>query len=508
MRARDLLCGGALAALSILAGGCDQGDSSGVVVAIPGPTAKPVRPKLADPLGPKPKLDAPRAFTPPAPAVLRASNGLTIWLLERHTLPLVSARLVVPAGSAVDPEGRAGLAHITADMMDEGAGSRNAVELSTAVTDLGASLETGNGADGSFVALSSLKKNFAEAFGILADVVARPRFDKKEWERTADLWKNDLKKRSQDPMLVSRVVARAVLYGPNAPYGHPPDGRTEGAKAIKLDDVKAFYAERWRPDQATLVVSGDMTKDELVALVESALGSWKAPAAPPPEPPAGLLSVQPNRPRLVLVDRPDAPQSVIAVVREGVKADAPEAPLLSLVNTALGGSFTSRLNQNLREDHGWTYGARSYFGETRGLGMFTAGAAVVTEATGKALAEMQKELAKMAAAGLSDVEVGKVKAQDRADLMQTYEGVGDMAGRLATLAMLGLPPGFDGAASASRQKAAGAELAALAARVDPKASSILVIGPKDAVIPQLAAIDLRDPEIWDAEGFPKKTARK
>ncbi|MEO7327496.1 MAG: pitrilysin family protein, partial [Minicystis sp.] len=392
--------------------------------------------------------------------------------------------------------------------LDEGAGSRNAVELSTAITNLGATLSTGAGADGSFVSASCLKKNFKAVFEILSDVVARPRFETKEWERVSELWKNDLKKRAQEPLLVSRVVMRAVLYGSSAPYGRPVDGRVADAKAVKLDEVKSFYAERWRPDQATLVVTGDIAKDELLALIEASLGAWKSPASAPPELPAAIATVQPKPPRLVLVDRPDAPQSVIAVVREGVPAADPRAPMLTLVNTALGGSFTSRLNQNLREDHGWTYGARSSFSENRGLGSFSAGAAVVTEATGKAMDELLKELVKMAASGLSDVEMGKVKAQDRADLVQSYESVGECSARLGTLAMLGLAPGFDGAASVARQGAGRDEIAALAARVDPKRASIVVVGPKATVVPQLEAIGLRDPELWDAEGFPKKGAKR
>ncbi len=506
MRAASLRRAAFAFLLALPAMGCDSGGP--VTVPLAGPTAPPPRPKLADPIGKRPVLGEPRAYTPPAPQVLKAANGMTIWLLPRHSLPLVSARLVVPAGSAVDPDGKAGLAHITADMLDEGAGARNAVEVSTAITNLGATLNTGTRVDGSYVGVSSLKKNFKAVFEILSDVVARPRLDPKEWERVSELWKNDLKKRSQDPLAVSRVVMSSILYGSNAPYGRPPDGRIEGAKKIKLDDVTAFYAERWRPDQATLVVAGDITKDELLPMVEALLGGWKAPTGAPPEAPAALGAAQAKPPSLVLVDRPGAPQSVIVVVREGVAAGDPRAPLLSLINTALGGSFTSRLNQSLREDHGWTYGARSSFSETRGLGSFSAGAAVVTEATGPALQEMIKELEKMATAGLSEGEVGKVKAQDRADLIQSYEGVGDMAGRLSTLAMLGLAPGFDGTASVARQKATRAELNELAGRVTPRGASILVVGPKATVTAQLAAIGLKDPEIWDTEGFPQKGAAK
>ncbi len=472
-------------------------------------TPAPLPPAGPDTLGPKPTPASPKAFDPPAPQVFTAANGMTVWLLERRALPLVSVTLAIPTGAAADPKETQGLAWITASMLDEGAGARSAVQISTAIDDLGGSINTGATADGSFASLSVLKKNFSSAFKIFSDVVARPKLDAKEWKRVSGLWKNNLKKRASDTDDVARVVAPASLFGPDTPYGHPADGRTATAEKINLATVKAFYGSAWRPDQATLVVAGDLTKDEVLkAIGQGALKTWKAPTTPrlapvvPPPPPAGSL-------RLVLVDRPaDAAQSVIEVIHGGVAANDPKAPLLDLVNTALGGSFTSRLNQNLREEHGWTYGARSGFAETRGTGSFTARASVVTEATGAALEQMLLELNKMASSGLSNDEVSKVLAQDCAELVQGYQDVGGIVGRLAKLSMLGLPPEFDATASRARQQATRARLNELASAVDPKATTILVVGPRAAVLPQLATIKLPGglklpaPELWDAEGYP------
>jgi zinc protease len=498
------------AGASLLAG-CEENLPPPAVPATPAPTATPApKPSAApDTLGPKPTLAPPAPFTPPAPQMFTTANGMTVWLLERRGLPLVAVSLAIPIGAAADPKDAQGLAWITANMLDEGAGTRSAVQVSTAIDDLGGSLATGAMADGSYANLSVLKKNFGAAFKVFSDVVARPKLDPKEWKRVSDLWKNDLKKRASDPDAVARVVAPAALFGPDAPYGHPTDGRTATAAKINLAAVKSFYASAWRSDQATLVVVGDITRDEVLAAIDdSALKGWKAPKTPklappaPPPPPAGKL-------RLVLVDRPaTAAQSVIVVAREGVTAADPRAPLLDLVNAALGGSFTSRLNQNLREEHGWTYGAASRFAETRGTGSFTARASVVTEATGKSLEQMLLELNKMASSGLSEDEVSKVLAQDRAELVQNYEGVGGIAWQLAKLSMLGLPPEFDASASRARQQATRARLGELATLVDPKAATILIVGPRAAVVPQLAALKLPNeqvlpaPELWDAEGYP------
>ncbi|WP_437838075.1 M16 family metallopeptidase [Sorangium sp. So ce1153] len=487
----------------------------------PRPAAQAAAAQPADPIGPKPELPEPRPFTPPAPVVLDGPNGAKVWLLERHTLPIVSVSIAVSSGSADDPRGAAGLAHITADMLDEGAGQRNAVELSSAINDLGATLSVGARADGSVASLSVLKKNFAKAFAILADVVARPRLEAREWQRVSALWQNDLRKRGDDPTRVSSLVSSAALFGPGTPYGHPVEGLLADARSIGLPAVKAFYKSAWRPDRAVIAVVGDITRDELMQAVSRDLGAWSATGAPASAAssakgapasgapgakgaPASAAPAAPSwrPPRLVLVDRPGAPQSVIAVVREGVAASDPRRPLLQLINTALGGSFTSRLNQNLREDHGWSYGAASAFNETRQPGAFVARASVVTEATGPALKEMLGELARMADSGLTRDELAKVQAQDRADLVSAYETANRTALRFGTLARLALPETFDAAASQARQKATLAGLAELARAVDPKGATIVVVGPRQEILPQLQAIGLGEPEAWDVEGQP------
>lgn len=502
MRARTMLPRAGMVALSLAAlAACEESLPPPVVAPPPPPPTASVA-QAVDPVGAKPALPAPQPFEPPAPVVFKAGNGMTVWLLERHALPMVSVTLSIPYGSASDPRGKAGLAHITADMLDEGAGPRDAVQLSTSINDLGASLSTGAGLDGSSVSLVVLKKNFRPALDIFSDVVARPRFDAGEYKRVSALWRNELHKRAQDPGAVSRVVMGAALYGPDSPYGHPSSGLVSTAGKIDLPAVKAFYAAHYRPDQATLVVAGDVTRAELTPMLAEALGAWKTPARAAEPTPEARPQAAP--PRLVLVDRPDAPQSVLAVVRNGVTAADPRAPLLDLVNTALGGSFTSRLNQDLREEHGWSYGAGSRFAETRGTGGFIAFAQVVTEATGPALQAMLGDLDKMATAGITLEELDKVKAQDRADLVQTYETVGSTSRRLGTLAMLGLPPGFDASASRARQRAGKGELDALAAAVSPKGAIIVVVGPAATVTPQLASAGLGKPELWDPEGNPKK----
>ncbi len=474
------------------------------------PAEQPKRPEVqkvnpvADPLGERPSLDKPVPFKAVAPEVFRTAEGLTVWLVPRPALPVVSISLSVPTGSADDPAGKPGLAYVTADMLDEGAGKRGAIEISTAIEDLGARFSTDAGLDGSSVDLTVLKKHLPTGFEILADVIARPRFDDKEFKRVSELWQNQLRRRDDDPQSVARVVRAALLYGGDAPYGHPTSGQLDAAQSITLAEVKDFYAKYWRPDRATLVVAGDITRAELDALLAKHLAGWKAPAGAPP---ARAIPSEPleTRPKLVMVDRPDAPQAVIDVIAPGVRASDPDAPLLDLVNTALGGSFTSRLNQNLREDHHWTYGAGSSFADTRGHGPFVAHAAVFVDATGPALREMLGEIAKMREGGLTDEEFVRGRARDLTDLIQTNETIGNLVSRLGTLAELELPPDFDSTASKLRQASTRPALLQLAQKyLDPSKASIVVVGPRKILEPALQTLGLGAAEMWTPTGKPQK----
>ena len=462
-------------------------------------------PPLEIDLGPKPEPGPAKPFAPPVVDTFQTKNGLKVWLASRRGLPLVSTALVLVGGSSADPTDKPGLMHIMTDMLDEGAGKRSAIEISGAMSDLGSAIGLRTGIDASTVSMTVLKKNFGAAFSIFADVVTRPQFDAKEFKRVSDLWRNDLKARPDEPSRVAQVVNAAVLYGPGTPYGHPSDGFFDTAEKIELDAVKKFYAENVRPDKAVLVVAGDITREELTAAIDANLGTWKAPggAKKPGKPTIHEPLPAAKRPKIVLVDRPKAPQSVIAVIRDGVMASEPDAIRIDLVNTPLGGSFTSRLNQNLREEKHWAYGARSMFFGTRGKGAFWAMASVETAATGPALSETLKELDKIAKEGITADELEKAKAQDRADLVQTFETISATAGRLADLARLGLPPTYDADASLSRQSQTLADVTALAkTHLDSSTATIVVVGPKDAVWKDLVGLGRGEPVMWDPEGRP------
>jgi predicted Zn-dependent peptidase len=443
----------------------------------------------------------PAPFLPPAPGVFGGPNGIAVWLLERHNLPIVSCAMTVPYGASSDPPGKGGLAHATANMLDEGAGKRGAIELARAIDDLGARIGTDANADASSVSLTVLKAKLDKAFPIFADVVARPRFEPAEMKRVKDLWHNALVEREKDPDATARVVFRAALFGLDHPYGHPWDGTPASANAVTLEDVKRFYGIAWRPDRATLVCTGDITRDELVPLLDAGLGKWRAPAGAAPSP-APLVPPPPKGPwpKLVMVDRPDAPQAVIALVKPGPPASSPEVPALWRVNDAIGGSFTSRLNQDLREEHGYTYGARSRFSMSRGPGQLVAWANVVTDKTGDALAAMLADLRKVADSGLTDEEVARTRSQARGELVGVYQSVDSIAARLAGDAALGLGPDYQAKAAQARDDAQKVQLDALAKLYSPEEGIVVVVGPRPRVQPMIDKLGFPPPEVRDAQG--------
>jgi zinc protease len=345
-----------------------------------------------------------------------------------------------------------------------------------------------------------LKRNVERAFAIFGDVVARPRFDAAEFKRVKDLWYNELVSREKDPDATARVVYRAALFGTEHPYGHPWDGTPESAKAIALEDVKRLYAASWRPDRATLVCVGDVTSAELAPLMSAAFGSWKAPPTPAPEP---IVPGAPKGPwpRLVVVDRPDAPQAVIAALRPGIAASDPEEAPLWRVNDAIGGGFTSRLNQDLREEHGYTYGAKSRYSRSRGAGQVVAWANVVTDKTGDALAAMLADLRRFADGGLTEDEVARTRSQARGELVSVYQSNEGIAGHLAADASLGLPADWQAKSGERRESAQKPELDALAKKFyDPASAILVVVGPRARVQPMIDKLGLPPPEVRDAEG--------
>jgi zinc protease len=427
------------------------------------------------------------------------SNGLTVVTIHRDVAPIVSMALMLRSGSAADQPELAGLASLTAEMLDEGAGPRDALAFADALEHLGADLWLGSGRDGSQLSVQSPRETFFEALDMAGDVLLRPRLAEADWERVlADRRTSAVQRRDQPESVVS-VVSDRLLFGDQHPYGRPVEGFPRTLDRLSLEAVKRFHAAVWRPNNAFLVVAGAFDDQALRDRLEQALGGWQ-PAdiqAPPPVPPL------PARPRLCIIDRPGAPQSVIRLVAPGTDRLSPDRPGLAMLNAVLGGSFTSRLNFNLRETHGYTYGAASSFAFLRLPGSFAARASVFAESTAPSVREMLAELAGLHERPITAEEHAKAQATL---LMRVAEGLsttGGIAGTFAEIGLYGLPLDEPKKFVAALEATTADDLRALAARtIDPGAATIVIVGDRASIEGPLREIGLPEPIIRDADGDP------
>ena len=367
------------------------------------------------------------------------ANGLPVWIVEMHEVPVADITVIVKAGAAADPAGKFGLANFTAAMLDEGAGSRDALALADAIDFLGASLGTGSSFDMSSVRLHTPVSKLDEALQLLADVVLRPTFPAAELDRLRkERLTRLLQTRDQPASLASAAFSRLV-FGPRHRYGTPGLGNEASNGEMTAADLKGFYTSYYQPQNAHVLVVGDVTADAIVPKLEKALGGWKNTGTV--SKPAVAAAPQHGAREIYLVDKPGAAQSEIRIGGVGVARTTPDYFVLDVLNTVLGGSFTSRLNQNLREQHGYAYGAGSSFDMRGSAGPFLASAAVQTDKTVESLQEFFKELDGMRKSVPGD-ELTKAKNLETLGFPAGFETTTGMAGNLSELVIYGLPETF------------------------------------------------------------------
>lgn len=348
--------------------------------------ATPLAAQIPDRSAP-PELGPPPRLSLPPIEQLELTNGLKVMLMEKHQVPVVAVNLVVRGGSVMDPAGKVGVATMTADMMDEGAADRDALALADAIDFLGANISTFAGPHTAGVTLYAPVSKLQDALPLMADVALRPSFPEQELERKRRSRLTTLLQWHDQPSAIASVLLDRALYGDH-PYGNSRIGDEASIRALSVADLRSFHDTYFVPNNAVLIVVGDVTADEIMPNLEHAFGAWspgEVPAHSWPDP------QQVARREVLLVDRPGSAQSEIEIGRIGVPRSTDDYYSLQVMNTILGGAFTSRLNQNLREDKGYTYGARSSFSYRELPGPFVAASAVQTDATDKALIEFFKE---------------------------------------------------------------------------------------------------------------------
>jgi zinc protease len=371
----------------------------------------------------------------PVPEQFTMSNGLTVLLTEQHNLPVVAARLVAVGGGGDNPADKPGLAGFTAAMLTEGTARRSALQVADDIDQAGATLTTGSTADEAFVATQALKRNADADFDIFADVILHPAFGEKDIERLRNQRLTSLLQLNDEPFELATRVGLRAIYGAKHPYGYPQLGSDASLKSISRADLEKFWSSDFTPGNAALVIAGDVSDTEARALANKYFGSWKAGGqrSKPPEFTADLQRT------ILLVDKPGSAQTAVAVATLGAPRSTPDYALLEVANAALGGLFSSRINMNLREKNGYTYGAFSWFGYHRGPGPFVIFTSLRTDTTSPAIREIFKEVDGIRAAPLSPQELTLAKDYNSRSLAGYFETTPKTVETTAGLFTYGLP---------------------------------------------------------------------
>ena len=446
-----------------------------------------------------PQLGAAPAVNPPVPVQRALANGMKVLYVRQPELPVVSAVLVIRgAGTTEDPAAVPGLASFTAGMLDEGAAGKNALQIADALDLLGANLSTGANYDAAQVNLYVLKKNFPAALRIMSDVVLRPDFPANEVQRVRDERVTNLTRARDEPGAIAANAFQSLVYGAQHPYGR--FATVEATRTLDRDRVAAFHHAAYRPENATLILVGDVDA-ALQPQVEQAFGSWRAMGSAPAMEGA-LTAPQLGATTIFLVDKPGAAQSEIRIGHPGVARNTPDFFALQVLNTLLGGAFTSRLNQNLRETHGWTYGARSGFSMRQAEGPFTAQAGVVTAKTDSALVEFFRELNRIRTEPIPADELDKAKRYVALGFPQDFETTQDVAGRLSELVTYGIDPGFFGSYVSRIMAVSGDDVKRVANQyVRPGNAVVVVVGDRSQIEAGIRALNLAPVQVKDVGEF-------
>jgi zinc protease len=422
------------------------------------------------------------------PAVQRRTlaNGLPLYIVEQHKLPTVFVHLVVRTGAASDPADRPGLAAMTADLLNEGAGGKDSLALADALDVLGASVGTSAGWDGSHVSLHVPIKDLAEALPLMADVALRPNFAPTELERLRkEALTSWLQLRDEPPALAELALTRAV-FGAHR-YGRPASGDAASLSAIRIDDVRGFHSRHYRPGNAAIIVVGDISAALATSLVDNSFGAWPAGG----ELPAPLPAPKPAAGRTIwLIDRPHSAQSTIRLGRIGRPRRVPDYPALEVMNAMLGGLFTSRLNDNLRETHQYAYSAGSGFSFRRVAGSWSAEADVQTPSTADAVREMLKELTRIRTPAPAE-EVTRARNNLAMSYPEDFETPEQVAGKIAELIVYDLPPDTFEQYVPQVVKVSPAEVKRAAEEtIDPSQLSIVIVGDRAVIEAPLRALKI------------------
>jgi zinc protease len=443
-----------------------------------------------------PEPGAPRPYHFPHITRAMLGNGLRVLVAESHNAPLVSMRALVRSGADHDTAATAGLASITADLLDEGAGNRDAIRLAEDVGLLGAALGTGADWDASYISLDVLARNAEPAASIFGDVTARATLPPDGLERVRAERLNEIIQQRDEPAAIAGKRFASLLYGTGA-YGNSVIGNADSVSRITLDDVQRFYREHYLPNNSSIVISGDVDPQNVIRLVDRVLGNWQRGAELP------RPTVTPRSPevsKIYVIDRPQAVQSEIRVGHLGVSRSCEDYFPLTVMNAILGGVFNSRINLNLREVHGYTYGARSTFAFRRDAGPFVVAAPVRNEVTRESVVELLSELRRIRTGDIEDHELNETKSYLMGVFPATVQTASDIASRLVDMELYGLPEDYFDRYRENIDAVGKADIERVAQKyIDPERALIVIVGNAKEIREPLGSLGMPLHEL-DIEG--------
>jgi zinc protease len=444
-------------------------------------------------LGPPPKVSLPPIVTRQLP------NGLKLMIVEQHELPLADFVLVVGSGGTMDPASKGGVANLTSSMLTEGTASRSALEIADQIAYLGIGLGASSNWDAATVNLHTPMAQLDSALALFADVVLHPAFRAEDFERVRKNRLTALVQLKDRPTAIADQAYAAILYGGSHPYGHNLLGTEASITGMSTADLQSFYRANFVPNNSTLIVVGDVTPAQVEAKISSLLGGWQKGTVPQltfaDAPKASATTVY-------LIDKPGAAQSSFRIGSIGVPRSTKDYFALNVMNTILGGTFTSRLMQNLRETHGYTYGARSRFDMRRAAGPFTASAEVVAAKTDSGLVEFMKELNAIRDT-VPTVELNKAKRFLQLSMPGDFETTQQIANQLIPVVLYGLPLDYYNNYVANIESITQADVQRVAKQyIDPSSLAIVIVGDRKGIEAGLKAVNAGPISIRDFFGQP------
>ena len=441
-----------------------------------------------------------RPFNIPAVREMRLANGARVVVVEKHSLPIVTGRILVAAGSVYEPAEKNGLASLTAQLLDEGTRTLTGPQIAERMEALGAQFGTGAGFNYATASVTAPKSTFGEAMALAAATVTEPSFAEGELTRVRNQMAANYTRIQSTVEGLAGIAFNRALWDPASGYSRPVGGTTASLQGISRADVAAFHQRMYSPANTTVLLVGDVTQDEARRIAEQSLGRWTAPGAvqaalprPAPVPVSGT--------RIILVDRPGSVQSGVYVGQAALGADSPEMIPFSALTQVLGGGFRARLNMNLREAHGWTYGAFAGMSTYPNAGDFFVSSSIRTNATDSAVAEIVREYRRIATEPVPADELRGSLANVTGSFPNSVQTVQGLAGRMQTLLQNGQPLNYYNTYLERVSAVTPADVSRVGGSVlKPGALTVVVAGDLSKIEAPIRALNLGNVEVVDASG--------